>query len=80
MTESTAPTRKKDPSAVKFEHLTYLEALNLRLEVMDGTALSLCMENNLPIIVFDLQTPDSLQRLVNGEHIGTIVSSEDTNG
>jgi len=67
---------KKDPSAVKFDKLTYLEALNRRLEVMDSTALSLCLENKLPIIVFDLNAPDSLGRIIRGEAIGTIVSSE----
>jgi uridylate kinase len=66
----------KNPEAKKFEKLTYLEALNMRLEVMDATALSLCLENKLPIIVFDLQAPRSLERAVLGESIGTIVSSE----
>jgi len=66
----------KDPGARKFDHLTHLEALNLRLEVMDATALSLCLENKLPIIVFDLQAPRSLERVVLGEPIGTLVSSE----
>ena len=50
--------------------------LNLRLEVMDATALSLCLENKLPIIVFDLQAPDSIERAVAGEPIGTLVYSE----
>lgn len=66
----------KNPSAKKFDRLTYLEALNLRLEVMDATALSLCLENELPIIVFDLQAPCSIEKAVIGEPIGTIVSSE----
>jgi len=66
----------KNPNAKKFDKLTYLEALNLRLEVMDATALSLCLENRLPIIVFDLQAPDSMQRAVMGIPIGTLVSSE----
>ena len=65
----------KDPSAKKFDRLTYLEALNMRLEVMDATALSLCLENKLPIIVFDLQTPRSIERAILGEAIGTLVSS-----
>lgn len=67
---------KKDPSAKKFDRLTHLQALNLRLEVMDTTALSLCLENKLPIIVFDLQAPQSIERAVLGESFGTIVSSE----
>jgi len=65
---------KKHPKAKKFKHLTYLEAINLRLAVMDTTALSLCMENKLPIIVFDFQGNDSIERAVKGEPIGTIVS------
>ena len=65
----------KDPQARKFDRLTYMEALNLRLEVMDTTALSLCLENSLPIIVFDLQAPRSIERVVCGEHIGTLVSA-----
>ena len=67
---------RKDTNAKKFDRLTYLEAINKRLEVMDSTALSLCLENKLPIIVFDLQTPRSLEKAVLGESIGTIVSSE----
>ena len=66
----------KNPSARKFDKLTHLEALNKRLEVMDATALSLCLENRLPIIVFDLQAPSSIEKVVTGEPIGTLVSSE----
>jgi uridylate kinase len=65
-----------DPKAKKFDKLTHFEMLNLRLEVMDATALSLCLENNLPIIVFDLQEPNSIERAVTGESIGTLVYSE----
>lgn len=65
-----------DPTAKKFDKLTHFEMLNLRLEVMDATALSLCLENRLPIIVFDLQTTDSIERAVAGETIGTLVYSE----
>jgi len=65
----------KNPNAKKFDKLTYLEALNMRLEVMDATALSLCLENKLPIIVFDLQAPRSIERAVIGEPIGTLVYS-----
>lgn len=67
---------RKNPKATRFDHLTYLDALNMRLEVMDTTALSLCLENKLPIIVFDLQAPRSIERAVSGEPIGTIVTSE----
>ena len=66
----------KDPRARKFDRLTHLEALNMRLEVMDATALSLCLDNKLPIIVFDLQAPHSMEQAVMGEPIGTLVSSE----
>jgi len=65
----------RNPDAKKFDRLTHLEALNLRLEVMDATALSLCLENKLPIIVFDLQAPRSMEKVVRGELIGTLVSS-----
>ncbi len=66
----------KNPSAKKFDKLTHLEALNMRLEVMDATALSLCLENKLPIMVFDLQAPHSIEQAVIGAPIGTLVSSE----
>jgi len=66
----------KDPQARKFDRLNHREALHMGLEVMDATAFSLCMENNLPIIVFDLQAPSSIQRVVSKEPIGTLVSTE----
>jgi len=66
----------KDRNAKKFDRLTHFQALNMRLEVMDSTALSLCLENRLPIIVFDLQAPRSIERAVLGEPIGTLVFSE----
>jgi uridylate kinase len=62
---------RKDPRACKFDHLTYDEALKLRLAVMDVTALTLCMENKLPIIVFNLQAERSIERAICGEPIGT---------
>ena len=65
----------KNRNAKKFDTITHLEALNLRLQVMDATALSLCLENKLPIIVFDLQAPHSIERAIVGEPIGTLVSS-----
>lgn len=68
----------KNPDAKKFKSLEYIEALNLRLEVMDATALSLCMENQLPIVVFDLFTPGSLGRVLAGESLGTLVAQEET--
>jgi len=66
----------KHPKAKKFKRLTHFDALNKRLEVMDTTALSLCLENKLPIIVFDLEAPNSIERAVAGKPIGTVVSSE----
>ena len=68
---------RKQSDAKKIDKLTHLEALNMRLEVMDATALSLCLENKLPIVVFDLQAPRSLEQVVLGEPIGTLISSED---
>ena len=66
----------KNHEAKKFDHLTHLEALNKRLKVMDATALSLCLENKLPIIVFDLQTPGNMQRAIDGKAVGTLISSD----
>jgi uridylate kinase len=67
---------KKDPEAKKFDKLTHFEALNRRLEVMDATALSLCLENKLPIIVFDLKAARCMEKAVLGEPIGTLVTGE----
>lgn len=67
---------RKNPNAKKFERLGFLEALNLRLDVMDATALSLCMDNQLPTIVFDLFQPGSIKRLLSGEKLGTLISGE----
>jgi len=64
----------KNPTATRFERLSYIEALNLGVEVMDSTALSLCMDNKLPVMVFKLAPPDSLVKAICGEPIGTIVS------
>ena len=66
----------KVPTARRFETLSYIDAINRRLEVMDSTALSLCMENNLPIVVFDLRAPTSIERAACGEKIGTLVTEE----
>jgi len=66
----------KDPKAKKFDRLTHLEVLNKRLAIMDATALSLCLDNKLPIIVFDLEAKDGMLKVVLGEAIGTLVTSE----
>jgi uridylate kinase len=63
-----------NPDAQRFEHLTYIEALNMRVGVLDSTAISLCMDNDMPIAVIDLWQPHSLERAVLGEAIGTIIS------
>jgi len=62
------------PDAKRFEHLTYIDALNIGVKVMDSAALSLCMDNDLPIIVFKLAEPHSIERVVCGEPIGTLIS------
>ena len=66
---------KKDPMARRIEKVTYIEVLNQGLGVMDTTAISLCMDNKLPIIVFDLTQAGNIKRLVLGEPVGSIVSS-----
>ncbi len=66
---------RTNPDARKLEHVTYFQALEKRLGVMDTTALSLCMDNEVPIIVFDLFEAGNLQRIVRGESIGSVVSS-----
>ena len=67
----------KDPNkfsdAVKFEELTYIEVLNKRLNVMDSTAISLCMDNSLPILTFNLKDPVNILRAVRGDKIGTLI-------
>lgn len=65
---------KKDPHARRFERLRYLDVLKKRLQVMDAAAISLCMDNNLPIIVFNLMRPGNIKRVILGEKIGTRVS------
>ena len=67
---------KKDPEAVKYKSLSYIEVLKKGLGVMDATATSLCMDNNLPIIVFDLGVAGNVRRIVLGEEIGTIVKGD----
>jgi uridylate kinase len=65
---------EKDPSAVRYETISFDEVFNQGLNVMDMTAFTLCKENNLPIIVFDMNKPGNLERLVRGEAVGTLVS------
>ncbi len=65
-----------DPTAVKLDTITHFEVINQGLKVMDSTAITFCMDNELPIIVFDVSTPGNIRRALIGEAIGTLVSSE----
>ena len=67
---------KKDPQATRFDRLDYMDVLQRGLEVMDSTAMALCMDNRLPIIVFDMGTPGNIRRVVWGEQIGTFVGKD----
>lgn len=65
---------EKDPTATKYDTITYQECLTKNLKVMDMTAFTLCMENKLPIIVFDMNKPGNLMSVIEGKHVGTLVS------
>jgi uridylate kinase len=65
----------KYPDATRYEDITYLQVLQERLQVMDATAISLCMDNKLPIVVFNLRTPGNIRRVVMGEAVGTTVTA-----
>ena len=67
---------EKNPDAKKYNQITFKEVYDLGLQVMDLTAISLCQENNLPIVVFDMNTPGNLLKLMQGESIGTVVVNE----
>ena len=64
---------KLNPNAKKFERLSYLDVLNMGLQVMDSTAASLCKDNNIPLIVFNIDQPGNIERVVKGENIGTFL-------
>jgi uridylate kinase len=66
---------QKNPNALKFSKLSYIEVLNRRLEVMDSTAVTLCMENNLPILVLNLWDPKALVAALRGDKVGTLVGN-----
>jgi uridylate kinase len=66
---------EKDPSATRFDQLTFAKVISLGLSVMDMTAFTLCQENNLPIIVFDINDPNNLRRIILGQPVGTLVSN-----
>jgi len=67
---------EKNPSAFKFDKITYLDILKKNLKIMDLTAISLCQENNLPIVVFNMDKPGNLRRLIRGESVGTVIHDE----
>jgi uridylate kinase len=66
---------EKDPKAVKFDTISFEEAIKRRLKVMDSTAFTMCAENNMPVVVFDMNKPGNLSKLVDGKTIGTLVSN-----
>jgi len=67
-----------DPDAVKFSKIDYLQVINRGLEVMDNTALTLCMDNKVPIIVFNLLEDGNIERIIHGENVGTVVSAPES--
>jgi uridylate kinase len=69
---------EKNPEALKFDKISYLEILKQNLRVMDLTAVSLCQENNLPMMVFNMDKPDNLLKLVLGETVGTFINNTET--
>ena len=69
---------KKDADAIRFDTLTYLDVLNRDLKVMDSTAATLCRDNEIPILVFNLEDPENIIRAIAGEDIGTLVKEEET--
>ncbi|MBI3592071.1 MAG: UMP kinase [Nitrospirae bacterium] len=66
----------KDPNAKKYDKISYIDVLKYNLKVMDSTAITLCMDNNLPIVVFDIKKADNIKNLIKGKRIGTTVSGE----
>ena len=68
------------PTATRYEFLSYQDVLRDQLKVLDGAAVSLCSENNLPIVVFDLNAPDNVTRVARGERVGTFISADPTGG
>ena len=66
---------EKNHEAKKYDHISYLDVIKRRLKIMDLTAVSLCQENNLPIVVFNMNVPDNLLKLIQGENIGTKVGN-----
>jgi uridylate kinase len=67
----------KEKGAKKFDELTYFEVIQKKLGVMDTTAITLCMDNNLPIVIFNIKTRGNISRIVKGENVGTMVRGEE---
>jgi uridylate kinase (EC 2.7.4.22) len=67
---------KLNPNAVKYDRISFMEVLNKQLGVMDSTATSLCMDNNIPLIVFSIREPENIIKVLNGENVGTFVAKE----
>lgn len=67
---------RRDPTATKFDRITYLDAITRELEVMDSTALTFCRDNHLPIVVFDMFEAGSVARIIEGEHVGTLITTD----
>ncbi len=65
----------KDPQATRYDAISYMDVIHNNLKVMDSTAITLCMDNGLPIVVFNIRNPDGMKRLLRGERVGTIVST-----
>ena len=71
---------RTNPEAVRFGNLEYLDAVNRRLEVMDATAMTLCMDNQMPIIVFDIFDQGAMSRILRGDAVGTTIDDGKQNG
>jgi len=65
---------RRDPTATRYDQLTYMDAISRGLAVMDSTALTFCMDNDIPIVVFNPNQPGTIKRIVMGEHVGTIIN------
>ncbi len=68
---------KKNPNAVKYDTLSFMDVLNQNLQVMDSTAATKCKDNNIPILVFSIDQPENIKKAICGEPIGTIVKEEE---
>jgi uridylate kinase len=69
---------EKDPTATKFDTITFAEVLQKNLRIMDQTAFAMCQENNMPVVVFDINDPTNVRRILEGEKVGTLVTAKKT--